>query len=135
MKTEIIAKGPLRCRSTISSFARAAPRLVAACAGASLLLAATLKAGQIISPPSLSQSPDLLAVGVVWEFFLGLWLISGALPKAARKVAIGCFSVFAQWFATTPIVGETVGGKIVAVVSGRKAMGLQWMKSAVPWAR
>ncbi|MGC9261095.1 MAG: hypothetical protein ACP5I8_13600 [Phycisphaerae bacterium] len=35
-----------------------------------------------------------------------------------------------NWFATTPIVAETVGGKVTAVVSGKKAMSLQWMKVA-----
>ncbi len=35
-----------------------------------------------------------------------------------------------QWFATTPIVVEIVAGRVTAVVSGKKAMGLQGMKAA-----
>ncbi len=44
---------------------------------------------------------------IAWEIFLGLWLISGAFPKAAQRVAIGCSSLFACY-----TLFEALAGKI-----------------------
>jgi hypothetical protein len=66
--------------------------------GAVLVVAATLGALQAIHSPTpesgLRGLRGFAAALVAWETFLGLWLISGALPVAARRVAIGCFSLF-----------------------------------------
>ena len=73
--------------------------LVAASAGAVLVFAAGLEAWQFIQSPiprSRWQGlPDFEAGLIGFESFLGLWLMSRALPGAARRVAIGCCSVFA----------------------------------------
>ena len=67
--------------------------------GLTLLAAAGLKACQYSEsasvPQSAFRSPIPASVLVGLELFPGIWLISGALSAAARKVAIGCFSVFA----------------------------------------
>jgi len=47
----------------------------------------------------------------------------------SRMALHGTLDASHQWFATTPIVVELRGGKVVAVVSGSSAMSLQWMNS------
>ena len=130
---------PIAGAATLADHRALRRRMVAALSGMVLSSAAALSGANYGMSPGATAgaegSASLLPLLIAFEIFLGLWLISGALPRAARRVAIGCFSVFAQWFATTPIVVEIVAGKVTAVVSGRKAMGLQWMKWAVPWAR
>jgi hypothetical protein len=64
-----------------------------------LFLAAVLKTRQFGELPYPATAPHggtwFETMLIAWEIFLGLWLISGAFPAAARRVAIGCFSVFA----------------------------------------
>jgi len=66
--------------------------------GAVLLFGAALKAWQLTQLPLLTSGlrglPGFDPALIGWETFLGLWLISGALPSAARHAAIGCFGVF-----------------------------------------
>jgi hypothetical protein len=74
-------------------------RAFRAAASAVLLGSATLKSLQYArvpaAPHGLWGAPAAEPALVAFEIFLGLWLISGAFPAAARRVAIGCFSVFA----------------------------------------
>ncbi len=67
--------------------------------GVIVIIAGVLDFWQHISPSVLPASPHeifgLKSALIAWEMFLGLWLIGGALPEAARRVAVGCFSVFA----------------------------------------
>ena len=78
--------------------------------GGLMLFAATLGALQAIHSPTpesgLRGLRGLAAALVAWEIFLGLWLISGALPRAARRVAIGCFSVFACYTFYEALAGK-----------------------------
>ncbi len=62
--------------------------------------------GSPTSAPGLLSLPSIPAVTIAWEIFLGLWLISGALPKAARRIAIGCFSVFACYTLYEALAGK-----------------------------
>ena len=79
--------------------------------GATLLFAAGLNAAGFTrlpaQPVALARMPDCTPLLIAWEIFLGLWLISGALPTAARKVAIGCFSVFACYTFYEAIAGKS----------------------------
>ena len=79
-------------------------------AGGALLCAAMLKARQLTrSPIASAGSGGLSAIAtalISWETFLGLWLISGARPQAARRVAIGCFSVFACYTLYEALAGK-----------------------------
>ena len=79
-------------------------------AGLLLMAAATLKYWHDLHSPPVGENwwnrpvpePALIA----WETFLGLWLISGALPRVARRVAIGCFSVFACYTLYEALAGK-----------------------------
>ena len=75
--------------------------------GVTLSIAALLKVIEFIHHPDRQRVPwfDLASIGS--ELFLGLWLISGALPEAARRVAIGCFSVFACYTFYEAFAGKT----------------------------
>jgi uncharacterized membrane protein YphA (DoxX/SURF4 family) len=69
-----------------------------------LLIAAGLKAHQLVTVPSLSaglfhaRSFNILVVE--FELFFGIWLIFGLLPKLTWLVSIACFVTFALvvWF-------------------------------------
>ncbi len=80
-------------------------------AGAVLLCAAAVNAWQFTNSPAslagLQGTPGFDPALVGFEIFLGLWLISGVLRAAARKVAVGCFSVFACY-----TFYEAISGKI-----------------------
>ncbi len=80
-------------------------------AGAWLLCAAALGVWQFVHSPvsltRLQRVPEFDPALIGWEIFLGLWLISGALPTAARRVAIGCFSVFACYTLYEAFAGKT----------------------------
>ena len=56
--------------------------------------------------PTAHRVPGALPVLITLETFLGLWLVSGALPRAARRVAIGCFSVFACYTLYEALAGK-----------------------------
>lgn len=75
--------------------------------GVTLSIAALLKVIEFIHHPDRQRVSwfDLASIGS--ELFLGLWLISGALPEAARRVAIGCFSVFACYTFYEALAGKT----------------------------
>ncbi len=79
--------------------------------GAVLLVAAALKAWQVIHSPALPLGPQGIPgfepalIGL--ELFLGLWLTSGASPNAARRAAIGCFSLFACYTLYEALAGNT----------------------------
>ena len=81
-------------------------------AGVALLCAAALKARQLAqSPIALARFggvlPAVATALISWEIFLGLWLISGALPQAARRAALGCFSMFACYTLYEALAGKT----------------------------
>ncbi len=82
--------------------------------GAILLLSAALKSWQYLQSPippyELQHFPGLEPVLIAWETFFGLWLISGALPIASRRVAIGCFSVFGCYALYEAVSGRTSCG-------------------------
>ncbi len=92
--------------------------------GAILLLSAALKSWQYLQSPippyELQHFPGLEPVLIAWETFLGLWLISGALPIASRRVAIGCFSVFGCY-------------AFYEAVSGRASCGCFGQVHVNPW--
>ncbi len=79
--------------------------------GVIVIIAGVLDFWQYISSSYLPGSPNhifgLKAALIAWEIFFGLWLISGALPKAARRVAIGCFAVFACYGFYEVLFGKT----------------------------
>ena len=79
-------------------------------AGAVLLYGAAANAWQFTNSPAslagIQGMPGFEPALIGFEIFLGLWLISGALPFAARRIAIGCFSVFACY-----TLYETLAGK------------------------
>jgi hypothetical protein len=82
-------------------------QLLASIVGAILLAAAVLKLYQHSQLPASSlelawTEPLLVAL----ETFLGLWLISGAFPMAARRVAIGCFGTFACYTLYEALIGK-----------------------------
>ena len=83
-------------------------------AGLLLLLAAGLKAWQIIhSPVPMAQPlgiPGFTPALIGGEIFLGLWLLSGALPTAARRTAIGCFTLFASYAFWEALAGKVSCG-------------------------
>ena len=80
-------------------------------AAAALFTAASLNAWRFIHSPILPSGveglPGFEPALIAFEIFLGLWLISGALPKAARRVAIGCFGVFACYAFYEALFGKT----------------------------
>lgn len=67
-------------------------------AGVTLVCAAGLGVWQFthspLASPGLEGLPGFVPTLITWEIFLGLWLVSGAFPTAARRIAIGCFSIF-----------------------------------------
>jgi hypothetical protein len=80
-------------------------------AGLVLAAAAAMKIYQFfLSPLSAADLPSLVEnryAPISGECFLGLWLISGTLPSAARRVAIGCFSAFACYTLFEALSGKT----------------------------
>jgi hypothetical protein len=78
--------------------------------GTTVLAAAALKSWGFDLLPLAHGSPALAAIGpaslIAWETFLGLWLLSGTLPTAARRVAIGCFGVFACYTFYEALAGK-----------------------------
>jgi hypothetical protein len=77
--------------------------------GALFLAAAALRVRQLVGTPSSVLGSNVIPVSaalIAWETFLGLWLISGALPRVARRVAIGCFSVFACYTLYEALAGK-----------------------------
>jgi hypothetical protein len=92
------AKGKRRFRFPLIS-----PRghmLCSAIVGLALLTAGILKALELASVEVdrtlLSPSSRWLHTGLVaFEFLFGLWMIFGLIPEATRRVAIGCFCIFA----------------------------------------
>jgi hypothetical protein len=80
-------------------------------AGAVLLYAVALRLWHFIhaslAPSDIQGLPDFAVPLIGGEVFLGLWLISGALPSAARRVAIGCFSAFACYTLFEALSGKT----------------------------
>jgi hypothetical protein len=79
-------------------------------AGTALLASAALKSRQYASAPATprglwsirSLEPGLIA----FEIFSGLWLFTGAFPMVARRVSIGCFSVFACYTLYEALAGK-----------------------------
>jgi hypothetical protein len=105
--------GTARCVvGTIASLYRGRfHRVFCIAVGAILLLSAALKSWQYLQSPippyELQHFPGLEPVLTTFETFLGLWLISGAMPMAARRVAIGCFSLFACYTLYEALAGKT----------------------------
>ncbi len=89
-------------------------RAVVLVAGAVLLLAAGLKAWRVIHSPVAMPAPlgitGFTPVLIGWEIFLGLWLLSGALPLAARRTAIGCFAFFGGYACWEALAGKASCG-------------------------
>ena len=89
----------------------AAARPIPVFAGLALLVAATLRSWQYIRspipPPGQTGLVGFDPAMIGSELFLGLWLISGASPNAARRLAIGCFSVFACYTLYEALAGKT----------------------------
>ena len=104
MQTAI--KPGTHCGGRASALASVFLRLI----GGLILFAAVMRGVQALgsptSAPGLLSLPSIPAVTIAWEIFLGLWLISGALPKAARRIAIGCFSVFACYTLYEALAGK-----------------------------
>ncbi|MGC8624274.1 MAG: MauE/DoxX family redox-associated membrane protein [Phycisphaerae bacterium] len=86
------------------------PQAVSVTTGGVLLTAAAGAALQLthspLPPLGLEGLPGFVPALIAWEIFLGLWLISGALPAVARRVAIGCFSVFACYAIYEAAIGR-----------------------------
>ena len=86
-------------------------RVFCIAAGATLLGSAALKSWQYLQSPippcELQHFPGLEPVLITFETFLGLWLISGTSPVAARRVAIGCFGIFACYTLYEAFAGKT----------------------------
>ncbi len=78
--------------------------------GITLIIAACLVLRQLVYSTVLysgwKRPLNFEPVLAGWEIFLGLWLISGALPTSARRVAIGCFSVFACYTLHEALAGR-----------------------------
>ena len=89
-------------------------RAVVFFAGAVLLLAAGLKAWRVIHSPVAMPAPldipGFTPVLIGWEIFLGLWLLSGALPLAARRTATGCFALFGGYACWEALAGKASCG-------------------------
>jgi len=66
--------------------------------GILLLVAGALKGWQLVTEPAATHDlwsyRPLLILQVEFELALGLWLLSGLLPKAAWLVSLGCFCLF-----------------------------------------
>ena len=79
-----------------------------------LLISAGLKGGQFIHSSVLSSGwrglPNSEPVLIGWEIFLGLWLLSGALPLAARRTATGCFALFGGYAFWEALAGKASCG-------------------------
>ena len=92
----------------------AVPRLVCLAVGVILLSASGMGAYQYLTSPIMPSGlrglPGFDPALIGGEIFLGIWLISGALPQAARRVAIGCFSLFARYALYEAIYGKTSCG-------------------------
>ncbi|MGC9261467.1 MAG: MauE/DoxX family redox-associated membrane protein [Phycisphaerae bacterium] len=90
---------------------RTFPGGTATVAGAILIIAAALKTWQPsrypLSVPGLQISAESGPALIAFEIFLGLWLISGALPAVPRKIATGCFSIFACYTLYEALAGKT----------------------------
>lgn len=84
---------------------------VIALAGTMLLASAALKSRQYtlspVAPRGQWSIRGFEPALVGWETFLGLWLISGTSPVAARRVAIGCFGIFACYTLYEAFAGKT----------------------------
>ena len=104
MQVETVIKRTRRCGRVVPALARFAPSLVRACAAGILLAAAALKVGQ--ASRAAIHLPGFGPMLTAFELFLGLWLISGTLPTAARRGAIGCFSVFACYTLYEALAGK-----------------------------
>jgi hypothetical protein len=85
-------------------------KIAANLVGVTVITAGILDFWQCISFSYLPASPHhvfgLKAALIGWEIFLGLWLISGALPAVARKIATGCFSIFACYTLYEALAGK-----------------------------
>lgn len=85
-----------------------AKTLVVICAV--LLCAATLNIRRFVHSPvpygGVQGMPGFEPALIAFEIFLGLWLISGALPQTARKVAVSCFGVFACYTLYGALAGK-----------------------------
>ncbi len=79
--------------------------------GAVLLCAATLNTWGFVHSPGpyagVQGMPGFEPTLIALEILLGLWLISGASPSPARRLAIGCFSVFACYTLYEALAGKT----------------------------
>lgn len=82
--------------------------------GVVLLLAAALKAHQAVTEPLkftiLGGSSVPVLAQVAFEVLLGLWLLTGWYPKAARWVSTACFAIFFTVVTYKAISGETTCG-------------------------
>jgi hypothetical protein len=85
-------------------------RWAGALTGAALLASAAMKSRQYARLPTVPHglwgAPAAEPALVAFEIFLGLWLISGAFPAAARRVAIGCFGTFACYTLYEALIGK-----------------------------
>ena len=98
-------------RDSLRPFSRVVvPRPVMWLAGVILVGAGALKAWRLdhlsIPTPVLQNLAGLEPPLIAFEIFLGLWLVNGALPTAARKVALGCFSAFACYTLYEALAGK-----------------------------
>lgn len=79
-------------------------------AGALLLASAALRSRQYALVPTGLRAhwsiPGLEPLLIASEIFLGLWLISGTLPRASRRAAVGCFSAFACYTLCRALAGK-----------------------------
>jgi len=108
--------------SVYSSAIRAASRTtrrVYVVVGTLLLVAGALKVANLADDPAADEpvfaNRELAALGVVAEFALGLWLLSGLFPRAARLSAVCTFTVFFVVSLERSWAGETSCGCFGAV--------------------
>ena len=77
---------------------KAAANIVLKLLGTVLMVAAALKAWQLLTQPmpenGLWTSRPVLIAQVELELLLGIWLISGLFKKAAWTIVLACFALF-----------------------------------------
>jgi hypothetical protein len=89
-------------------------RLIPLSIGALLFVAAILKYHELATGPvaeSTLWTSRWFLVGLSdFEVVLGVWLLAGFWPKAARGVAIACFAIFAQVALYKALAGDSSCG-------------------------
>lgn len=95
-------------------------RTIPSVVGLLLLIAAVLKAHELLTEPALGTnfwaSRVLLIAIVEFELALGLWLLAGLVPRLARCLCLGCFVAFLGTALYRAANGETSCGCFGTVI-------------------